>query len=163
MTFSLLKPVLVMATLFMAMGPAWGAQNPSLTPTGDEALAAHKPKTPSTPAKSTRTAPKKMAPPDANYNVGELPPPVKPIPKAHPGTTSKKQPGSLPFAQRMDINSASKEELKKLPGIFDAEAAKIIAHRPYKSKAGLVVEAGLTGAQYFAIKDRVKAVQHSTK
>ena len=72
-------------------------------------------------------------------------------------------PGNLPFTQRIDVNSASKEELKKLPGIFDPEAAKIIAHRPYKSKAGLVVDAGLTGAQYFAIKGRVKAVQHSAK
>ena len=33
----------------------------------------------------------------------------------------------------VDINSASKAELKKLPGINDAEADKIIAGRPYGS------------------------------
>src|SRR3972149_5788560 len=38
----------------------------------------------------------------------------------------------------VDINSASKAELKKLPGISGAAADKIIAGRPYLSKANLV-------------------------
>ena len=37
----------------------------------------------------------------------------------------------------VDINSASKEELKKLPGVGDAEADQIIAGRPYGSKSWL--------------------------
>jgi competence protein ComEA len=40
----------------------------------------------------------------------------------------------------VDINSAKKEELKKLPGISDAEADKIIAGRPFGSKAWLVTK-----------------------
>jgi competence protein ComEA len=128
---TLLKPVLVLATLVLTLEPAWGAQV--------------------TPMKT------KAAPPAANFNVNEPPAPGKTAPK--PQAKPKKK----PVLPRIDINSASPEELKKLPGIFDAEAAKIIAHRPYKSKAGLVVDAGLTGAQYFAIKDRVAAIQHSAK
>ena len=91
--------------------------------------------------------------------VGEAPAPVKSSAKPRPKPRPKKKAEKTPYAQRIDINTVSKEDLKNLPGIFDAEAAKIIAHRPYKSKAGLVVDAGLTGAQYFAIKDRVIAGQ----
>jgi competence protein ComEA len=40
----------------------------------------------------------------------------------------------------VDINSATKDELKKLPGIGDAEADKIIAGRPFGSKAWLVTK-----------------------
>ena len=50
-------------------------------------------------------------------------------------TTAKK--GPAPQVVLVDINSASREELKKLPGIGDAQADKIIAGRPYLSKAHL--------------------------
>lgn len=40
----------------------------------------------------------------------------------------------------VDINTATKQELKKLPGISDAEADKIIAGRPFGSKAWLVTK-----------------------
>lgn len=42
-------------------------------------------------------------------------------------------------ARALDINHASKAQLKKLPGITDAYADAIIARRPYKTKADLVV------------------------
>ncbi|MDR3683689.1 MAG: helix-hairpin-helix domain-containing protein [Geothrix sp.] len=42
-------------------------------------------------------------------------------------------------ARALDINHASKAQLKKLPGITDAYADAIIAKRPYKTKADLVV------------------------
>lgn len=59
----------------------------------------------------------------------------------------------------VDINSAKKEELKKLPGISDAEAAKIIAGRPYGSKAWLVSNNILPEAKYSAISQLVIAKQ----
>lgn len=66
--------------------------------------------------------------------------------KAAPGTQSadaaksetKPQAAAAKRAKPVDINSAKKEELKKLPGIGDAEADKIIAGRPYGSKTWLV-------------------------
>jgi len=59
----------------------------------------------------------------------------------------------------VDINSASKTQLKKIPGINDAEAAKIIAGRPYLSKAHLVTRNILSGAHYAQIKDLIIARQ----
>jgi DNA uptake protein ComE-like DNA-binding protein len=62
-------------------------------------------------------------------------------------------------AKLVDINSASAEELKTLPGIGDAEAAKIIASRPYGSKAWLVGHKILSEDKYPAIKDLIIAKQ----
>ena len=51
----------------------------------------------------------------------------------------------------VDINSAKKEELKKLPGISDADADKIIAGRPFGSKAWLVTKKIIPMETYQAI------------
>ena len=89
---------------------------------------------------------------------------MKATPKPpQPKPSTRKKAARLPYDQRVNITVATKEELMKLPGISETEAAKIIAHRPYKSKAGLAVDAGLTGAQYFAIKDRVAAGKSGPK
>ena len=57
----------------------------------------------------------------------------------------------------VDINSADKAELKKLPGIGDAEADKIIAGRPYLSKTNLVTHNILSGDIYEKLKALVIA------
>ena len=62
-------------------------------------------------------------------------------------------------ATRVDINSASHAELKTLPGIGDAEAARIIAARPYPSKAKLVADRVLPQETFWALNDRIVAVQ----
>jgi competence protein ComEA len=59
----------------------------------------------------------------------------------------------------VDINSASDKELKTLPGIGDAEAAKIVANRPYLTKVDLVTKNVLPEGPYMSLKDRVVAVQ----
>jgi DNA uptake protein ComE-like DNA-binding protein len=59
----------------------------------------------------------------------------------------------------VDINSASKAQLKKLPGVNDAEADKIVAGRPYLSKAHLVTRDILSGIHYTQIKDLIIARQ----
>jgi hypothetical protein len=129
------------------------------------------PKTKIPPAPPANGAPKKVPP--ANYNVGETAAPVPgKLAATAPAKGKAKPPAKgrvrartqkLPMSQRLDINSASREDLKKLPGISDAEVDKILAHRPYKGKEDLFIVAGLTGAQYFAIKDRVKAAPASGK
>ena len=57
----------------------------------------------------------------------------------------------------VDINSAGKDELKKLPGIRDAEADRIIAGRPYGSKAWLLTNKVLAADAYQVIKARIVA------
>lgn len=63
--------------------------------------------------------------------------------------------GSAPI----DINRATPAELEAIPGIGKAYAAKIIAGRPYTTKAGLVQKNILSAALYEKIKDRVIAKQ----
>jgi DNA uptake protein ComE-like DNA-binding protein len=59
----------------------------------------------------------------------------------------------------VDINGASKAQLKKIPGVNDALADKIIAGRPYLSKAHLVTRDILSGVHYAQIKDLIIARQ----
>ena len=63
----------------------------------------------------------------------------------------------------VDINSATKAELKKLPGIGDAEADRIIAGRPYLSKAHLQTHNILSPMQYQALRELVIARQKDAK
>lgn len=59
----------------------------------------------------------------------------------------------------VDINSASRKELKSLPGIGDAEAGKIIAGRPYLSKADLASKQVIPAGVYLSLKNRIIARQ----
>jgi hypothetical protein len=59
--------------------------------------------------------------------------------------------------KEVDINTASKDELMKLPGIGDSEAAKIIAARPYGSKSWLMTHNVLSQDKYQAISSLVAA------
>lgn len=73
---------------------------------------------------------------------------------ANPGKSGKAKAGKW-----VDINSASKAELKTLPRIDDALADKIIAGRPYKSKAFLITNKIIPPGAYQAIRDQVIAKQ----
>ncbi len=62
-------------------------------------------------------------------------------------------------AETLDINSASEEQLKNLPGIGDAYAKKIVAARPYANKSQLVSKKVVPQAVYNKIKDMIVAKQ----
>ena len=72
---------------------------------------------------------------------------------------SEKKSMAKASAAMIDINSASKEDLMKLAGIGDATAEKIIAGRPYTSKAQLESKGIVTKAQYAKIRAHVTAKQ----
>jgi competence protein ComEA len=61
--------------------------------------------------------------------------------------------------KRVDINSAGKKELKTLPGISETDADKIIAGRPYLSKAHLTTHNIVSRAVYENLKTLVIAKQ----
>jgi DNA uptake protein ComE-like DNA-binding protein len=60
-------------------------------------------------------------------------------------------------ADKIDINSASKQELMKLDGIGDAISAKIIAGRPYKTKRDLLTQKIVNQSTYAKISDKIIA------
>ena len=62
-------------------------------------------------------------------------------------------------AKLIDINTASEAELKAVPGIGDAYAAKIIAGRPYAKKDQLKSRNIMPGPVYEKTKDLIIAKQ----
>ncbi len=62
-------------------------------------------------------------------------------------------------ATLVDINSASRQQLQTLPGVGAAEAARMVAGRPYLSKAELVTRRVLATGPYLSLKNRIVALQ----
>ncbi len=62
-------------------------------------------------------------------------------------------------SDKLDLNTATAQELAELPGIGDVRSKAIIKGRPYKGKDELVERKILTQSVYDKIKDQVIAKQ----
>lgn len=62
-------------------------------------------------------------------------------------------------AKLVDINTATEAELKAVPGIGDAYAAKIVAGRPYANKTQLKSRKIVPAVLYEQVKDQLIAKQ----
>lgn len=77
-------------------------------------------------------------------------------PAAHPTKTKSAKKPARP-AKIIDINTATKPELMKLSGIGDSEADRIIAGRPYHSKADLTTRKIVPTGIYLQIRRKIMA------
>ena len=78
---------------------------------------------------------------------------------ALPGCTTGRtgSTGSRTQTLLLDINTATRAQLRRLPGITDVYATRIITHRPYQVKHELETRKILPAAVYARIWDRVTA------
>lgn len=109
-------------------------------------------------AAQTPPAPKKLAPAASAPDKTDLKPMIAAQSKARSKALKADKAKAVKVVP-VDINSATKEELKAVPGVTDAFADKIIAGRPYRTKAHLVTHDIITAALYDSIKKRIYARQ----
>jgi competence protein ComEA len=70
----------------------------------------------------------------------------------------KKAGDAKKLAGPLDLNSASLDDLKKLPGIGEADATKIVGGRPFAKTSDLVDKKILSPAVYDKVKHLVTVV-----
>ncbi len=81
-----------------------------------------------------------------------------------PAAAQPPKPRARPHVKRparvhqLDINTATKAQLAKVPGLNETLAAQIIAHRPYLTKEHLVLNGVLPEPLFLSIRDHLTCV-----
>ncbi len=81
---------------------------------------------------------------------------------SHPSAKAKGR-RKAPAPKRLDINTATKAQLAKVPGLTEALADQIIAHRPYLTKEHLVLNHVLPEPLFLSIRQYVTAIPPGAK
>ena len=63
---------------------------------------------------------------------------------------------------KLDLNTATKDQLTSLPGITDADAQKIVDGRPYRAKNQLLSKGIISKDEYAKIKGQIVAHRSKT-
>lgn len=97
----------------------------------------------------------------ANHRRSEQAPSASAAMKTSAATSAMPaaQKSAAKSAPKVDLNSATREQLMALPGIGDAIADKIIAARPFKMKSDLLSKGLVNKAQYAKLAPHVIAKQ----
>jgi competence protein ComEA len=95
----------------------------------------------------------------ATFALASLAAPVYAQAAKEPAKTETKQPAPAPKKGTLDLNTASADELKALPGIGEAYSKKIIENRPYARRDELVKKKVIPQATYDKIKDQIMVKQ----
>lgn len=89
--------------------------------------------------------------------------PAKPAPPAKPAVEKQATAKSEAKKELVDLNTATIDQLKSIPGIGDTYAQNIIDGRPYAKKDQLKSKKILPAAIYDKIKDAIIAKQEPKK
>ncbi|HEX9082659.1 MAG TPA: helix-hairpin-helix domain-containing protein [Holophagaceae bacterium] len=68
-----------------------------------------------------------------------------------------------PARKQLDINTATKAQLAHVPGLNEALAEQIIAHRPYLTKEHLVLNKALSQSVFLSVRDYLMAIPPGVK
>ncbi len=132
-----------------AAQPAAAEKKPTVPPT------AAKPETPPSPAKAAAPAAAPKGASSAQPAPATAPPPSAVAPQKAPAKTSGPAPAKLAPGQKVNINTATKEQLDALPEIGPVKAQAIIDGRPYKKTEDIMKVKGIKQGTFNKIKDSI--------